>query len=737
MKSLKMLIAAAMAAGCGVASVASAKTLTWKLAVKERGSFADAANWEENAVPEPGDTIVVNKSGSAWDKHFLIGESGESFNFGDKGLIFKIDSAYARFNVKFIGSGKVTKTGGGSYGVDCASEHTGGTEVLAGIFQTWGQYAFGTGPIKFIVTADSKPRLGTDQSGVYPKNPVVFTGSGYSGECLMLESGQHFCFYKLTSDQDGYINARNVTIDFSEDIEMPGKTLSLKFWSGGGLTAPNFKFAANKNIDASIRHLSGGKLTINGVCTNAANSLQIESGSCAFGANARWAGTNVAVKGAAQSLSIAGAANLSQNAVVQLKEGALLTLADGIMQVVQSLTVDGVEQDPGFYDLATAPAVIGGTGKGKLLVCKGNGQEIHYKYWTGPEKGLFSEPTNWSDGLAPVPGDVVEFPALASGYNTLEEEEFDIGSKGLTIIVRSTGDWHGLMSNVKFRGSGRIVKMGNGIYSLCQPSYHTGGTLFTDGKLRVDNRAKEPQQFGTGTIVFTAEEGAYPFIQTESWDVGLATPVEFRGDYLGKQAILCSNPAKIGDVTAFSDIMLNSNYATLQFTGTVSAVGKTISIKLEPNDVKTSDLPVINIANVDASLTVNAKTTTTAICTFNLKGQAPNPKNTLTVNSGWAVLQATAQWGGTNVVVNGVAGLPTVLKLQGAQNLSKDAVVKIDTSKGAKIDIASGVKVQVAELFVNGVQKPMGLYSAAKLPDVITGTGKLRVGNPGMVIIVH
>ena len=28
----------------------------------------------------------------------------------------------------------------------------------------------------------------------------------------------------------------------------------------------------------------------------------------------------------------------------------------------------------------------------------------------------------------------------------------------------------------------------------------------------------------------------------------------------------------------------------------------------------------------------------------------------------------------------------------------------------------------------------MGVYSAAKLPNVITGGGKLRVGNPGMVI---
>lgn len=56
-------------------------------------------------------------------------------------------------------------------------------------------------------------------------------------------------------------------------------------------------------------------------------------------------------------------------------------------------------------------------------------------------------------------------------------------------------------------------------------------------------------------------------------------------------------------------------------------------------------------------------------------------------------------------------------------------------SENAKIDIASGVKVAVAQLHVDGVQKPTGVYSAANLPNVITGAGKLRVGTPGVVII--
>lgn len=75
------------------------------------------------------------------------------------------------------------------------------------------------------------------------------------------------------------------------------------------------------------------------------------------------------------------------------------------------------------------------------------------------------------------------------------------------------------------------------------------------------------------------------------------------------------------------------------------------------------------------------------------------------------------------------------LKLKGQEVLSSEATVRIDTSAGAKIDIASGVKVQIAELFVNGSAKDPGVYTAARLPNVITGAGKLSVGHCGVLII--
>lgn len=118
--------------------------------------------------------------------------------------------------------------------------------------------------------------------------------------------------------------------------------------------------------------------------------------------------------------------------------------------------------------------------------------------------------------------------------------------------------------------------------------------------------------------------------------------------------------------------------------------------------------------------------------TLYLQGVSTNPESSLTVREGSCVIDTNGSWAGTNVVVESTA---VSLGLKNAASLSAAAVVRVSTKGAAKIDIASGVKVQVAELYVNGALQPDGLYTAAKLPGVIAGGGKLRVGNSGMVLI--
>ena len=103
----------------------------------------------------------------------------------------------------------------------------------------------------------------------------------------------------------------------------------------------------------------------------------------------------------------------------------------------------------------------------------------------------------------------------------------------------------------------------------------------------------------------------------------------------------------------------------------------------------------------------------------------------LTLFGGTNTLTSTAYWGG-NVVVSGIH---TQLALRDDGNLSKDATLSISTDGGATIDIASGGKVKTGEFWVNGSKKDPGIYTAANLPGVVTGAGRLVVGTAGTMIV--
>ena len=724
MKQLGSAVCASVAALC-ISGNLSAKTLTWNLDVEVRGSFLEAASWKENAVPEPGDTIVVDKSGSSWNKHFLIGRTGESFDFGDKGLTFRIDSNHARFMVNFTGTGKITKTGTGSYGVDCDSGHTGGTDVLMGVFQTWGQYSFGTAPIKFIAADGAKPRLGTDKSNVYPKNAVVFTGSGYTGEYSMLETGQAFTFYRFTSDHDGFINAKNVTVNFNDDVEMPGRTLALKFMSGG-TTAPNFTFAANKNIDVSICHLSGGKLTINGICTNVANNLLIENGPCVFGTAARWAGTNVVLKSTAGNLSLASSQNLGGETSISIENDAKINISSGVEARIRSLTVKGMAVPSGHYSKADLPAVIDGDG----VLSVGMGKRTT---WIGgltggippsnPDGGTplsIFDSANWDNGV-PVAGDTLVFTNNYSWWNSvyvgLPDESLDIGEKGIAIETVSH-----LKLNVKLTGRGSVVKTGAGTLGVSRDSEHAGGTRILGGKFE---SFIEKLGFGTGPVALVAGSGNRPALEANLWGRGITNAIIFAGEADYTVSTMGQLFDFDGDVLSEHDFTLKSTFGGYRMKGTVSAPGKTLTVDCSRDDDKSPP-------HVYCEKSVDANVVKLGNKNLYLKGASTNPANSLTIRRGSCVVEATGSWAGTNVVVESTA---ISLALKNNASLSSAAVVRIATTDGAKIDVAKNVKVGIAELWVDGVRLPDRTYSAQTLPSAISGGGRLKVGNAGMVLI--
>ena len=218
----------------------------------------------------------------------------------------------------------------------------------------------------------------------------------------------------------------------------------------------------------------------------------------------------------------------------------------------------------------------------------------------------------------------------------------------------------------------------------------------------------------------------------------MVTPIAFFGDYGCNTNVWCSNQGTLNAVTSDSDMRIATKYATLTFSDAVSAVGKTITVEAIPADVNAKYPPYVNFnSSVDASLVVNALTTTTSVCSISLKGVSENPDNGMTLNSGKLILEPSAKWGGTNIVVSGIVGVPTELVLQGSKNLSGSATLSVSAANGAKVNIANGLKLSIAELFVDGVRLADGVYSAARLPNVIVGAGKIKVGCPGLVVVVR
>lgn len=727
-----------MSATVLASTMAFPRTLTWKLDPNTQGKFLDSQNWESDgqpAQPEPGDLLIVNVSGSAWNKIVKIGDATETFDFGSTGLTIQIDSGYVQLDVKFAGSGKLVKTGNGRYYLSCDSTHTGGTEIRAGYLcpNKDSLIQLGTGEIEFTTAYGASPSLsGADKFGCGFKNAVRFSGA-WDGDYVALQTGQMYTFDgKVSAEHDVAFNGTYGTVTFNEEVVAEGCEISVDAnRTVNEKMPPNFTF--RKAVDASFKKTGNRNLTFEVGTQNPDNKLTVLAGSNILAAAAYWAGTNIVIDGATSVLVANKTTNLSKDAVIRVANGGTVRLPEQGTYAIKSLVVDGDELAPDVYDISSlSPSVVG---TGKLFVSTGQGRMIAYKTWIGTKTGKFSDPANWSDMTAPHPGDIVEFPEI-DGIN-LEAEEFDIGENGLTLIVPMKPNfWQGLLCGVTFKGSGKIIKKGNGILAIQQPSYHTGGTDVLDGRIRLYNKSAFPQQFGMSIMRFFAGEGKYPSVRTEDWGVGMVTPIAFSGDYGCYTNVLCSNPGTFNAVTSDSDMRIVSSYATLTFTGAVSAVGKTIAVEAIPSNIATPQTPCVKFnSNVDASLVVNALTTTTSVCSISLKGVSENPDNGMTLNSGKLILETSAKWGGTNVVVNGIVGVPTELVLQGSKNLSESAVLSISTACGAKINIASGLKLQIAEMFVDGVRLADGVYSAARLPNVIKGGGKIKVGNPGLMLL--
>ena len=733
MKTLR--ISLAVGVSLALALPLFAKTTTWTAGAtykdKLAKSFNDPENWD-NGVPAPGDTVVITCS-SAWNNPVYIGiENGatdtiETFDLGAEGLIFDISSRYTRLHVNFTGSGKIVKVGTGMLGLDCASSHTGGTEIRAGQLESWnGSIMFGTGPIEMTTNYGSKPTFGSDTWGAGFANAFNFTGSeAYE----VMSVGQLFPFNGvLTFEHDATFACTYSGLVFFNDVEGNGHTLTVN----GNRTEdewgpPHIKF--EKKVDANLVKLGNKTLYLNGRTENPDNSLEIREGSCEIGVNGFWGGTNIVLNGTAVELKVNKSTGLSDRSEITIENSARLQIPSGVVLRIRKLTVGGDLIEDGVYDMQGLPSVV--TGAGMLVV--GGRRTV----WIGGVTGVGMGPTdgtplsiydaaNWDNGV-PGPGDTLVFTNSTSWNQQVfvgpYGESFDIGAKGIMIECR--GDNTKTKFGLRFTGSGAITKIGSGRFGCAVSSAHTGGTIVREGFFQ----PFATLLFGTAPIEFRASGTSLPKIALDSWGYAISNRVELTGDVasynlldgIGQMFIFA------GEVMATHDFGVKGLYGNMTLMEDVSARGHTILANAAPT-VTSMKADVIFKKSVDANL---LKVGTGPLL---LEGVSTNLECSLTVREGWCEVKNGSLWSGTNIVVESTAA---GLKLKGQDVLSSEATVRIDTSAGAKIDIASGVKVQIAELFVNGSAKDPGVYTAARLPNVITGTGKLRVGHCGALIIIR
>jgi autotransporter-associated beta strand protein len=119
---------------------------------------------------------------------------------------------------------------------------------------------------------------------------------------------------------------------------------------------------------------------------------------------------------------------------------------------------------------------------------------------------------------------------------------------------------------------------------------------------------------------------------------------------------------------------------------------------------------VVNVANGSAEID--------AILSGTLSGVS---SGIIKRGEGTLVLDGENTYNGLTVVEEGI------LRLTKAY-LADTSTVRVNPADGGKLDLTHGQTDTVAELYVNGVKMPDGIYGSNNLSSAISGTGKLNVG---------
>ena len=443
-----------------------------------------------------------------------------------------------------------------------------------------------------------------------------------------------------------------------------------------------------------------------GVSDAADATVTVNAGTVEFTESAAWAGSSVTAKGTTSVLRFNGRNLTSDDATVTVTDGAKIDLTT--LAAVPHVTLGETALANGFYRAADRAEWL--TGIGLLSV----GGDV--ATWIGGAAGAWSDGTNWSTGEAPKGTTIAKFTNAVD----LANEPFDFGDIGVCIWNIAYAN---LTNRTMFAGSGKYYKFGAGTIEYKAESTYTGGTLFADGYARISTPYTNNVFGAADGVVELARsaDGTRPYLEFGTWNVTLPNKIRFVGATSVARMRIANNIKLTGDIEADANVYIFSAWGPMWAEGGFSAPGQTLTF--EEADEGRGFVSYIAGA-VDASLLKKGTGS------LELRGQSTVETNVLTVAKGTLTLTADATWAGPVVVQNG--GL---LKLNGNGNLSSAATLTIEA--GGIVEIAKGVKVEPASLVIDGETMPPGSYSVRKLPNVFAGSGRVKVGQAGSLIILR
>ena len=308
----------------------------------------------------------------------------------------------------------------------------------------------------------------------------------------------------------------------------------------------------------------------------------------------------------------------------------------------------------------------------------------------------FCSASSWNEGYAPQPGDKVVI-SQADAYIGSANEEFDIGSAGLTIELQKNTT----RCYVKFKGDGHLTfttspTTTSYTLELRKACTHIGGTTI-GGRVQLLTYVSNPLGTGTVTVDFTAST---PRFNTSNYGATIPNDIVITGKP-NARSICADNTATFnGTITGNGGTLrIDDKYGVMTLNGAVSVpAGEAITLRV---DSPSSDSVLVANGPLNGNLMIEGVTSGS--------------------NSGRPVKLGSAVCSGTSVSLNATA----TLQLTSANNLNPASTVTV--AAGGKISIDSGVVVRIKSLVVGGVVQPAGLYRSASLPSVITGSGRLFV----------